>query len=84
MHVHGKLGVGVANIESISLILAVRKNTWQKNGNGVAVPTAGVYAVGDIMNRTYQQVMLVKSKRWYRHMESLGAISPIVQFNPDN
>ena len=54
MHVYGKLGVGVANIESdVSLSTSGPvKIHGRKMENGAAVPTAGVYAVGDIVWNT--------------------------------
>lgn len=54
VHVHGKLGVGVANIDSdVSLSTAGPiKFDGRKMENGAAAPTAGVYAVGDIVWNT--------------------------------
>jgi hypothetical protein len=54
LHVYGKLGVGVANIDAdVSLSTAGPvKIDGRKMQNGAAIPTAGVYAVGDIVWNT--------------------------------
>ena len=51
VHIHGKLGVGVANIDSdVSLSTSGPiKFDGRKMENGAAAPTAGTYAVGDIV-----------------------------------
>ena len=54
VHIHGKLGVGVANIDSdVSLSTSGPiKFDGRKMENGAAAPTAGTYAVGDIVWNT--------------------------------
>jgi len=54
VNIHGKLGVGVSNIDSdVSLSTSgAIKFDGRKMENGAAAPTAGVYAVGDIVWNT--------------------------------
>ena len=54
VNIHGKLGVGVSNIDNdVSLSTSGPiKFDGRKMENGAAAPTAGVYAVGDIVWNT--------------------------------